>query len=104
MSFCLFTGEGVPHVTITHDTYHTTVQVPGNGPAFLWTSDMGPPGLRPLLVTFSDHRWRPYQFCSLADPPTVLTSAVYRNTMVGKLAVRISLECFLVKICRCTLS
>ena len=54
-----------------------------------------------LLVTSGGHHWRPVQKCSLEDPPLpplVLTSGgmVTKARTVGKQAVRILLECFLV--------
>ena len=55
----------------------------------------------PLLVTSGGHHWRPVQKCSLEDPPLpllVLTSGgmVTKVRTVGKQAVGILLECFLV--------
>ena len=92
-------GGGGPHVTITHDALNVTVQGPSPP-----TRDMGPPGLSPfhLLVTSDSNYWRPGQTCSLENPPTlpVLTSGgmLTKVHTVGKWAVRILLECFLVYI------
>ena len=87
-------------MTITHDALNLTVQGPSPP-----TRDMGPPpGLSPfhLLVTSDSNYWRPGQTCSLENPPTlpVLTSGgmLTKVHTVGKWAVRILLECFLVYI------
>ena len=52
----------------------------------------------PLVVTSGSQDWRPFQTCSLEDPPPVLTSAVYWSmcSQHHKWVVRILLECFLI--------
>ena len=59
------------------------------------TSDMGPTGPGPLLVTSGGHHWRPVQACSLENTPGYW-HLVAKSRMVGKRAVCILLECFLV--------
>ena len=77
-------GRG-SHVTITHDALYSTVQA-----------------LPLLLVTSGGQHWRPVQNCSLQRPPTqwywhlVATEAC----TVGKLVIRILLECFLEVVAR----
>ena len=66
------------------------------------TQDIGRPctgtPLYPLLVTSGDQDWRPIQTCSLEGhpPPPLIYLVANEVRMVGKWAVRILLECFLV--------
>ena len=60
-------------------------------------------GLVPLLVASGDHDWRPVQTCSFEDPPPPhqYWHLVAKAHMLGKQAVRILLECFLVLLYYC---
>ena len=54
----------------------------------------------PLLVTSSGHHWQPAETCSLEDPHQYGHLVATKADTVGKWAVRILLECFLVSECR----
>ena len=94
-------GEGSSYVTITHDTLDLTVQ----GPSTLPPLDMETP-LAPAPPHTSDIWWRPLETCSnlssLYNPlPHWYWHLVETEACnVGKRAVCILLECFLVHIVR----
>ena len=87
VSVCHSVQELVPHVTITHDAL-------GHGcplPYPLKVPDMGP-------TPSGANQWRPVQTCSHEEPPPPTSTGSPGNSRVGKRAVRILLECCLMKL------